>query len=134
MKIDILTLFPNMFQGFLQESIIHRAIEKKIVEINTINFRDFSELSNHQVDDTPYGGGGGMVLRCEPLVKAIEKTRTENTRVILMCPQGKPYSQKKAFALRNEKHLILVCGHYEGFDDWQLCFNRWRNSSDGSYR
>ena len=67
MRIDILTLFPNMFENFLNESIIHRAIEKKAVEINIINFRDFSKLNNHQVDDTPYGGGGGMVLRCESL-------------------------------------------------------------------
>jgi len=117
MKIDILTLFPKMFDGFLNESIIHRAIEKKLVEINIINFRDFSKLNNHQVDDTPYGGGGGMVLRCEPLIEAIESLRKENTKVILMCPQGKPYHQKKAEELKREQHLVLVCGHYEGFDE-----------------
>ncbi len=117
MKIDILTLFPNMFEGFMNESIIHRAIEKGIVEINLINFRDFSKLSNHQVDDTPYGGGGGMVLRPEPLIEAIESVRTKDSKVILMCPQGKPYKQKKASELTKTKHLILVCGHYEGFDE-----------------
>lgn len=117
MKIDIITLFPNMFQGFLNESIIHRAIEKKIVEINIINFRDFSKRNNQQVDDTPYGGGGGMVLSCEPIVDAIESVKKENSKVILMCPQGIPYKQKKAFELKKEKHIILVCGHYEGFDE-----------------
>lgn len=117
MKIDIITLFPNMFQGFLNESIIHRAIEKKIVEINLINFRDFSKRNNHQVDDTPYGGGGGMVLCCEPIVDAIESVKQDNSKVILMCPQGTPYKQAKAFELKKESHLIIVCGHYEGFDE-----------------
>ena len=117
MKIDILTLFPEMFTGFLNASIIHRAIEKKLVTINLINFRDFSTLNNHQVDDTPYGGGGGMVLRPEPLITAIEHTKTKNTKVILLCPQGKPYNQQKAMELKNEDHLIFVCGHYEGFDE-----------------
>ncbi len=117
MKIDILTLFPAMFDGFLNESIIKRAREKNLVEIRIINFRDFSELSNHQVDDTPYGGGGGMVLRCEPLVCAIENLRTPKSKVILMCPQGKNFKESYAQSLALEKHLILVCGHYEGFDE-----------------
>ena len=117
MKIDILTLFPGMFEGFLNESIIKRAIEQKKVEINVINFREFSHLSNHQVDDTPYGGGGGMVLRCEPLVEAIESVRTPHSKVILMCPQGKTFKEAKAQSLSLESHLILVCGHYEGFDE-----------------
>lgn len=95
MRIDILTLFPTMFQGFLSESIIHRAIEQKIVEINLINFREFSTLNNHQVDDTPYGGGGGMVLRIEPLVSALESVKSENSKVILLSPQGKTWNQKK---------------------------------------
>ena len=122
MKIDILTLFPNMFTCFLEESIIKRAIDKKQVEINIINFRDFSTLNNHQVDDTPYGGGGGMVLRPEPLITAIESLKTEESKVILMCPQGIPYKQKKALTLKEEKHIILVCGHYEGFDERIRCF------------
>ncbi|MCI9279662.1 MAG: tRNA (guanosine(37)-N1)-methyltransferase TrmD [Bacilli bacterium] len=117
MKIDILTLFPSMFDGFLNESIIKRARDKKLVEIQVINFRDFSKLSNHQVDDTPYGGGGGMVLRCEPLVSAIESLRTPQSKVILMCPQGKSFKETHAKTLSLEKHLILVCGHYEGFDE-----------------
>lgn len=117
MRIDIITLFPNMFQGFLNESIVHRAMERNLVEINVINFRDFSKKTNQQVDDTPYGGGGGMVLCCEPIIDAIESVKTETSKVILMCPQGHPYKQKKAFELRKEKHIILVCGHYEGFDE-----------------
>lgn len=117
MKIDILTLFPHMFDGFLEESIIKRAIQKELVTINIINFRDFSKLNHNQVDDTPYGGGAGMVLRCEPLVAAIEHTRTADSLVILMCPQGVPYKQSHAYELKNYKHLIFVCGHYEGFDE-----------------
>lgn len=117
MKIDILTLFPKMFDGILQESIIKRAIEKKLVTINVIDFRKFSKLNNHQVDDTPYGGGGGMVLRCEPIVSAIESVKDENSKVLLMCPQGKPYKEADALRLSQEKHLIFVCGHYEGYDE-----------------
>ena len=117
MKIDILTLFPNMFQGFLNESIISRAIKANLVSINTINFRDFSKRSNHQVDDTPYGGGGGMVLQCEPIIDCLESVKTKNSKVILMCPQGVPYKQQKAEQLKKESHLIFICGHYEGFDE-----------------
>lgn len=118
MKIDILTLFPSMFTNFLNESIIKKAIEKKKIAINIIDFRKFSKLNNNQVDDTPYGGGSGMVLRCEPLVDAIESVKTPDSLVILMCPQGETYNQKKALELsQNYNHLILVCGHYEGFDE-----------------
>lgn len=117
MRIDILTLFPGMFTGFLNESIVKRAIEKGLVEINIINFREFSKLNNSQVDDTPYGGGSGMVLMVEPLVDTIEHYKTKDSKVILMCPQGKTYKQEKAYSLSQEKHLILVCGHYEGFDE-----------------
>lgn len=118
MKIDILTLFPSMFTNFLNESIIKKAIEKKKITINIIDFRKFSKLNNNQVDDTPYGGGSGMVLRCEPLVDAIESVKTPDSLVILMCPQGETYNQKKALELsQNYNHLILVCGHYEGFDE-----------------
>ena len=117
MKIDILTLFPNMFTGFLEESIIKRAINIKAVNINLVNFRDFSKLSNHQVDDTPYGGGRGMVLRCEPIIDALDSVKTNDSKVILLSPQGKTFNEKKALELKNEKHLILICGHYEGFDE-----------------
>ena len=117
MKIDILTLFPKLFEGFLEESIIKRAREKELVEINVIDFREFSTLPHNQVDDTPYGGGGGMVLRCEPLIEAILHYKTPDSNVILMCPQGVPFKEQKAISLSKEKHLILVCGHYEGFDE-----------------
>ena len=117
MKIDILTLFPNMFNGFLEESIIKRAININAVKINLINFRDFSKLSNHQVDDTPYGGGRGMVLRCEPIIDALDSVKTNDSKVILLSPQGQTFSEQKALELKNEKHLILICGHYEGFDE-----------------
>ncbi len=117
MRIDILTLFPKMFEGFLTESIIKRAIEKKIVEINLLNFREFSKLNNNQVDDTPYGGGSGMVLMIEPLVLALEKVKKENSKVILLSPQGQTFTQEKAISLKKESHLILICGHYEGFDE-----------------
>lgn len=119
MKIDILTLFPNMFDGFINESIIKRAIQKGNVEINVIDFRSYSKLNNNQVDDTPYGGGGGMVLRVEPLYDAIMDVKGDDkdAKVILMTPDGVPYKQENAVNLANEKHLIFVCGHYEGFDE-----------------
>jgi len=117
MRIDILTLFPNMFTNLLEESIIKRAIEKGKVEINTINFRDYTPLKNGQVDDTPYGGGSGMVLRCEPIFNAIDAIKTDDAKIILMTPDGKTYNQSIALDLKNEKHLILICGHYEGFDE-----------------
>ena len=117
MKIDILTLFPEMFNGFKESSIIKRAINKGLVEINIINFRDYSKLNNKQVDDTPYGGGAGMVLMCDPIVRAIEDLRSNDSLVILLCPQGKIFNQKKVKELSEYKHLIIICGHYEGFDE-----------------
>ncbi len=126
MRIDILTLFPKMFEGFISESIIKRAIEKKLVEINLINIRDFTLLKNGQVDDTPYGGGSGMVLMCEPVVRAIESVKTKDSQVYLMSPQGVIFNDKVANSLyAKSKHIILVCGHYEGFDE------RIRNFVDG---
>ena len=117
MKIDILTIFPEMFKGFLSESIIKRAIENKKVEINIINFRDFSTDPHHNVDDTPYGGGAGMVLMPQPIFDAVESVRTKESKVILLTPTGKTYNQQKAVELKKEKHLIFIFGHYEGFDD-----------------
>ena len=119
MKIDILTLFPNMFDGFINESIIKRAIEKGNVTINVIDFRKYSKKNNKQVDDTPYGGGGRMVLRIETLYDAImdAKKDSPDAKVILMAPDGVPYKQEMAIDLSKEKHLIFVCGHYEGFDE-----------------
>ena len=119
MKIDILTLFPNMFDGFISESIIKRAINKGLVSINIIDFRKYSKLNNNQVDDTPYGGGGGMVLRIEPLYDAIMDVKKDSpdAKVILMTPDGVQYKQNMAVELSKESHLIFVCGHYEGFDE-----------------
>ena len=117
MKIDILTLFPKMFDGFLSESIIKRALDKKLVEINIIDFREFSDLNNKQVDDTPYGGGGGMVLRCEPLFAAVDALKNDKSKVILLTPDGEVYKQSKALEFKKYEHLILICGHYEGFDE-----------------
>ncbi len=117
MRIDILTLFPTMFTPFLEESIIKRAIEKGLVTFNIINFRDFTTDPHHKVDDTPYGGGPGMVLCLQPIVDALESVRTSSSKVILLTPGGTTYNQKKAKSLSLEKHLIIICGHYEGFDD-----------------
>lgn len=117
MKIDILSLFPFMFDNFLNTSIIKRAIEKKKVFINIINFRDYSKDSHKKVDDTPFGGGSGMVLTCQPIFDCVESIRTDDSYVILLTPTGVTYNQKLAKELTNFKHLIIICGHYEGFDD-----------------
>lgn len=117
MKIDILSIFPEMFNGFLSESIIKRAIDKKIVEINIINFRDYTPDPHNKVDDTPFGGGAGMVLMVEPIYNALEAIKTPDSHIILMSPAGKTFNQEKAKTLKNYKHLIIICGHYEGFDD-----------------
>ena len=117
MKIDILTLFPNMFDGFKTESIIKRAIEKEKVEINIIDIRNYTPYKNNQVDDYQFGGGGGMVMMCEPVFNAVEAVRTEESHVIILSPRGKTYNQKKAYELTEKKHIIIICGHYEGFDE-----------------
>ena len=117
MKIDILTLFPNMFDGFLSESIIKRAIDKGLVEINIINFRDYTKDPHNKVDDTPFGGGAGMVLMIQPIYDALKEIRKDDSHVVLLSPSGKTFNQSKAKDLKKFKHLILICGHYEGFDD-----------------
>lgn len=117
MKIDILTLFPEMFEGFINTSIIKRAIEKEIIQVNLINFRDYSPLNNKQVDDTPYGGGAGMILRCEPIFECLDSMDTEDAYIILLSPEGTKYKQDVAKRLKEHKHLIIICGHYEGFDE-----------------
>lgn len=117
MKIDILTLFPEMFDGFLNTSIIKRARENGSVDIKIHNFRDYSLDKHNRVDDYPYGGGAGMVLMCEPIFRAIEDIRTDDSIVIMMSPSGKLFKQEVALDLSKQKHLILLCGHYEGFDE-----------------
>lgn len=118
MRIDVLTLFPEMFTGVLSTSIVGKAQEKGIVNIHLTNFREYSKSKHGTVDDTPYGGGGGMVLKPEPLFDAVEAvTGDAKPRVILMCPQGKRYNQKMAEELAQEEHLVFLCGHYEGYDE-----------------
>lgn len=117
MIIDILTLFPNMFEGFINESIIKRAIDKNKVTINIHNIRDYSPFKNKQVDDYPFGGGSGMVLMCEPIFNAIEDLRKDDSLVIMMTPSGKVFNQSLVRELKEKKHIILLCGHYEGFDE-----------------
>lgn len=117
MKIDILSLFPHMFDGFLSESIIKRAIEKDKVKINIINFRDYTYDPHGKVDSAPFGGGPGMVLQIEPIYNALEAIKRDDSHIILLTPSGKTFNQKKAKELTNYNHLILICGHYEGFDD-----------------
>lgn len=115
MKFDVLTLFPEMFDN-LKQSIIGRAQEKELIEINTTNIRDFSENKHKKVDDTPYGGGAGMVMMPDVVYRAYQSVKSENAKVIYMSPQGKRLDQKKVEDLSKESHLIILCGHYEGID------------------
>ena len=117
MQIDILTIFPEMFDGFLNTSIIKRAIDSNKVKIKVHNFRDYSLDKHKRVDDYPYGGGNGMVLMCEPIFRAIEAIRTDESIVIMMTPSGQVFKESIAIDLSKKKHIILLCGHYEGFDE-----------------
>ncbi len=117
MRIDILTLFPGMFDGFLNESIIKRAIDKKIVDVRIHDFRKYTLDPHNKVDDTPYGGGSGMVLMVQPLDDAINDLKKDNTKVILLTPDGVPFKQEMAYDMAKLEHIILICGHYEGFDE-----------------
>lgn len=117
MRVDIITLFPGMFAGPMTESILGRARKNGVVEINLINLRDFAEDRRGTVDDAPFGGGAGMVLKPEPLFKAVEATVSAASRVIFMTPQGVPFRQATARRLAGETHLVIVCGHYEGIDE-----------------
>lgn len=129
MRIDVLTLFPEMFTGYLQASILGKAIQRGLVDIRLVNFREFSQNKHGTVDDTPYGGGQGMVLKVEPIYYALShllgfppdrrsvRQLLPSTRVILLCPQGETYTQAKAEELATADRLILICGHYEGYDE-----------------
>lgn len=137
MKIDVLTLFPDMFEGVFSSSILGKARDKGIVALRTVNFRDYSTNKHNTVDDYPYGGGGGMVLKPEPIFSAVEDLMGSGAevtpdassdgscsspvpprpRVVLLCPQGEPFTQRKAEELSQESHLVFVCGHYEGYDE-----------------
>lgn len=120
MRFDILTLFPDMFKAILNESIIGRAQEKGVVEINTINIRDFSKNKHKKADDYPYGGGNGLVMSAQPIYDAflsITENLETKPRCIYLSPQGRPFNQKVADELKSYGHLILLCGHYEGIDE-----------------
>ncbi|MBU8901509.1 MAG: tRNA (guanosine(37)-N1)-methyltransferase TrmD [Victivallales bacterium] len=117
MQIDIITLFPDIFFGPLAESIIGRAVKSGLVKINTVNLRDYTHDERKTVDDKPYGGGPGMLLKAEPLFEAVEDIRTEKSLVILTSPQGQSFNQQIASELKTYEHLIFVCGHYEGVDE-----------------
>ena len=115
MKFDVLTLFPEMFE-ILHQSIIGKAIEKDLIHIQITNIRDFSKDKHKKVDDTPYGGGAGMVMRPDVVYDAYKSVKDEHAKVIYMSPQGKKLNQKKVEELAKESHLIILCGHYEGID------------------
>lgn len=121
MKIDVLTLFPRMFEGPMGESIIGKAVEKELLEINVSNFRDHSDNKHQSVDDYPYGGGAGMLLKVQPIYENLRKIEEEapetKKRVILLDPAGKQFDQKMAEEFSEEEHLIFICGHYEGYDE-----------------
>ncbi|AWV40596.1 tRNA (guanosine(37)-N1)-methyltransferase TrmD [Bacillus sp. FSL W8-0445] len=120
MKIDFLTLFPEMFEGVLGSSILQKAQDKDAVRFRVVNFRAYSDNKYQTVDDYPYGGGAGMVLKPQPVFDAVEKLTAEaggSPRIILVCPQGERYTQQKAEELAREEHLMFICGHYEGYDE-----------------
>lgn len=117
MKISILTLFPAYFEPLLKTSVIKKAKEKELFEFETIDFRQFTKEKHGHVDDTPYGGGAGMVLACQPIVDALRSIKTPRSKVILLTPQGQVFKQSVAIDLSKEEHLIFICGHYEGFDE-----------------
>ncbi|WP_180955497.1 MULTISPECIES: tRNA (guanosine(37)-N1)-methyltransferase TrmD [Bacillus] len=121
MKIDVLSLFPEMFSGVLGHSILKKAEEKNAVSYKVVNFREYADNKHKTVDDYPYGGGAGMVLKPQPIFDAItaltEQAGASKPRIILLCPQGERFSQRKAEELSKEEHLIFICGHYEGYDE-----------------
>ncbi|HOC80578.1 MAG TPA: tRNA (guanosine(37)-N1)-methyltransferase TrmD, partial [Bacilli bacterium] len=117
MKITILTLFPQMFDGFLSNSIIKRAIAKKTVNISIVNIRDYTKDRYRRVDTPPVGGGAGLIMKAQPIVDAIKAIKSEQSRIVLLSPRGKKYSQKTAKNLANFQELVFICGHYEGVDE-----------------
>lgn len=120
MRIDFVTLFPDMFAPVMDASILGRARDKGLVEWGCVNPRDFSEDKHRKVDDRPFGGGPGMVMMVEPLEKAVASVRKKGSKVVFLSPQGERFDDKKASALTQEEHLVLVCGHYEGVDERAL--------------
>ena len=117
MKITILTLFPEMFDGFLTNSIIKRAIGKKVVEVKIVNIRDYTKDKYGRVDTPPIGGGAGLVMKCQPIVDALKDVCSSDSRKIMLNPRGKQFNQEMAVSLSKDKDLVLLCGHYEGIDE-----------------
>ena len=117
MKISVLTLFPDIVKGPLSQSILKRAQDKQIAEFEIVNIRDYAENKHKTVDDVPYGGGPGMVMKAEPVYKAAQSVLRPESRLIIMSPAGKRFNQKMAKALSKEQHLVFICGHYEGIDE-----------------
>jgi len=121
MRVDVLTLFPEMFSGPFSSSIMKRARERRLLDINLVNIRDFSTNKHHTVDDTPYGGGAGMVMSAEPIFLAVQHVVRQlgkaPQRVVMMCPRGKPFNQAMALDMAVESNLVIICGHYEGIDE-----------------
>ncbi len=132
MRIDILTLFPEMFSP-LSSSILKRAQDKDLIEINIINFRDFASNKHKQVDDTPFGGGDGMVLMCQPIFDVINSIKTENSKIIYMSPKGKTLKQSFVKDYLQYEHLIILCGHYEGVDQRVIDYFNMEEISIGDY-
>lgn len=117
MRITILTLFPEMFDGFLTNSIIKRAISKKVVEIEIVNIRDYTKDRYHRVDSAPVGGGAGLIMKCQPIVDCLNDVKTNKSHVVMLSPRGKTYNQQRAKELSRLDDIILLCGHYEGIDE-----------------
>ena len=117
MKITILTLFPEMFESFLNNSIIKRAQAKNLVTFELVNIRDYTKHKNHRVDDYPTGGGAGLIMQCQPVLDALESVKSDSSKVLLTSPRGPRFSQKKPLELSKEENIIFICGHYEGIDE-----------------
>ena len=116
MKITVLTLFPEMYEDFLKTSIIGRAVDRGLAEVEFVQIRDFAHDNYKHVDDRPFGGGRGQVMKCQPVLDALHSVETDSSYTLMMSPAGHPYSQKKAHELSQKDHLIILCGHYEGLD------------------
>ena len=117
MKITILTLFKEQFEGFINTSIIKRAIAKKVIEIEIIDIRTFTKDKNYRVDSAPVGGGAGLIMKCQPVLDALNSVKTPTSYSIMTSPRGKTFNQKKAHEFKSKDHLIIMCGHYEGIDE-----------------
>ncbi len=134
MKFDVITLFPQMIEQACSHSIIARGIDSGVISVNTINPRDYTKDKHKKVDDTPFGGGAGMVLMCQPYFDAFDSLKKdEDSEVILLSPQGEVFNQKLSFELSMIKHIVLICGHYEGFDERIKQYTKAREVSIGDY-